>query len=114
MEQLAPAEVFRLTNLGAVTAVRTSLAGIYWGMSIVNNQAAVIFVQLFDIATAGAVTLGTTVPTYEFSVAASTSVVAPLPAGGLRFRNGIQAASTTTEGGATPSASGVQVFVLLT
>lgn len=113
MEQLAPNEPLALRDLGAVASVRSSIALVLNGLSIVNAQAAVIFVQLFDVATAGAVTLGTTVPTYEFSVPASTSVVVPLPQGGIKFRNGLQAASSTAEKGATPSAAGVQVFFLV-
>ena len=108
MEQLAPAFLARSTDLGAkatVTIGETTLMG----LSIVNNQAAVIFVQLFNALVAN-VTLGTTVPDYEFSVAASTSVVVALPACGIRFGLGITAGSTTTEKGATPSAAGVQVF----
>lgn len=112
MEQLVPAEPTRLANLGTVAAVRSSAPGILTGMSIINNQAAAIFVQIFDVATAGAVTLGTTVPTFEINVPASTSLIPALAAGGMRFRNGLQFASSTTEGGATPSAAGVFVFVL--
>jgi hypothetical protein len=111
MEQLAPAGLARSTDLGAKATVvigGTNLMGI----SIVNNQAAVIFVQVFNALIAN-VTLGTTVPDYEFSVAASTSVVVPLPACGIRFGAGITAGSTTTEKGATPSAAGVQVFWLV-
>ena len=113
MEQLTPAEKFRLTNLGAVAGVRASAPAILMGLSIVNNQAAVIFVQLFDVATVGAVTLGTTVPTFEFNGAASVPLMPPLAAGGMKFRNGLQMASSTTEGGATPSAAGVFAFGLI-
>lgn len=114
MEQIAPAEPVRLANLGAVVAIRSSINGALTGLSIINNQAAAIFVQIFDVATTGAVTLGTTVPTFEFNVAASVSLVPALAAGGMRFRNGLQIASSTTEGGATPSAAGVFVFALVT
>jgi hypothetical protein len=101
MEQITPAEPVRLANLGAVVAIRSSINGALTGLSIINNQAA-------------AITLGTTVPTFEFNVAASVSLVPALAAGGMRFRNGLQIASSTTEGGATPSAVGVFVFALVT
>lgn len=114
MEQLAPADPVRLLNLGAVASVRSSAAGVLTGLSIVNNQAVIIFVQLFDAATAGAVTLGTTVPTMEFTVPVSAGFAPAFPAAGMRFRNGLQAASTTTEGGATPSAAGVVAYFLVT
>ncbi len=113
MEQLVPAEPFRLANLGAVVSVRSSAPVVLTGLSIINNQAAAIFVQLFDAATAGAVTLGTTVPTFEFNGAASVPLMPPLAAGGIKFRFGLQMASSTTEGGATPSAAGVFAFGLI-
>jgi len=114
MEQIAPAESVRLANLGAVAAVRTSVNCELLGLSILNTQAAAIFVQLFDAATAGAVTLGTTVPLLEFNVAASVPANPPFPPGGVRFRTGCQIASTTTEGGAAASAAGVFVYALVT
>ena len=114
MEQLAPAEKVVLRDLGAVVSVRSSQRVLLMGVSILNAIAAAEFIQLFDVATAGAVTLGTTVPDYEFSVAASSSIVPTLPPGGVLFRNGCQIASSTTEKGATPSGAGVQAFVLVT
>lgn len=114
MEQLAPAERINFRDLGAtVQSVKASAAAILMGVSIVNNQAAAIFVQVFDIATAGGVTLATTNPDYEFVVAANSSLVPVWPAGGVKFRNGIQVASTTTEKGLTGSAAGVQTFWLV-
>jgi hypothetical protein len=113
MEQLAPAEPVRLANLGAVAAVRNSINGTLNGLSIINNQAAAIFVQIFDVATAGAVTLGTTVPNLEFNLAANATLV-PNLGPGMRFRTGLQMASTTLEGGAVASAAGVMVFALVT
>lgn len=109
-EQLAPGEGITLRDMGAVAAVKTSQAGILTRAAVVNAQAVAGFLQLFDVATAGAVTLGTTVPNWEFGFAASVSVDVPLPIGGLKFRNGLQAASTTGEKGAAASAAGVQGF----
>lgn len=107
---LAPLEKSNLRDVGAKATLsvgKVTLAG----LSIVNNQAAVIFVQLFDALLAN-VTLGTTVPDYEFSVAASTSVVVPIATNGVLFRTGIVVGSTTTEKGATPSAAGVIIYFL--
>jgi hypothetical protein len=106
-EKLAAAFKVNLRDVGAVADVILSPVTLY-SISIVNNQAAIIFVQLFD--TVGAVTIGTTVPDWEFSVAASTSAVINLNATGLFFKTGLRAASTTTEKGATPSAAGVHLF----
>src|SRR5436309_1877376 len=97
MEQLAPCEPVALRDMGAVQAIKTSQAGIVQRIVVVNAQAVAGFLQVFDVATAGAVTLGTTNPTWEFGFAASVSVDVPLPIAGLKFRNGLQAASTTLE-----------------
>lgn len=107
-EQLAPAEHVTLRDLGAKATVqigRTALTS----LTIVNAQAVVIFVQLFDALLAN-VTLGTTVPDWEFSIAVSSSAAVPLAANGIIFHSGLVAASTTGEKGATPSAAGVQAF----
>ena len=112
MEQLSPAETVRLANLGAVAAVRTSINGTLLGLDIVNNQAIAIFVQVFDAATAGAVTLGTTVPNLEFPVAASGNVFISLGPG-FRFHAGLQLASTTLHEGSVASAAGVFAYALV-
>ena len=106
-EKLAAAFKVNVRDLTGATDVVLAPVTLY-SVSIVNNQGAAIFVQLFD--TVGAVTLGTTNPDWEFSVAASSSVSVNLNATGLFFKTGLRAASTTTEKGATPSAAGVQVF----
>jgi len=113
-ELVAPAERVNFRDLGAtVQSVRTSLPATLTGVVIVNNQAAVTFIQMFDLATAGAVTLATTNPDLELSVAANATLVAFLPGGGTKFRNGMQVAATTTEKGLTTSAAGVQAFFLV-
>lgn len=107
-EQLAPAEHVALRDLGAKATVqvgRTALTS----LTIVNAQAAVIFVQLFDALIAN-VTLGTTNPDWEFSIPASSSAAVPIAANGISFHSGVVAGSTTGEKGATPSAAGVQAF----
>jgi len=110
MEQLAPAEMLQVRDLAATKPQIVTGEGILTGIQVCNNQAAVVFIQLFD-ALAANVTLATTNPIWEFSVAASTSTYTnPLPANGLKFRIGLVAASTTTEKGLTGSAAGVQVF----
>lgn len=111
-DYLAPAErIVPLRDLGAKATVvigRTNLLG----ANVVNNQAAIIFVQLFDALLAN-VTLGTTTPDYEFQVAASSSAQLPMPVQGLVFRTGIVAGSTTTEKGAAASAAGVEPFFFI-
>lgn len=111
MEQLAPSDSVKFRDLAAtVQSVRASAAGILTSFIIVNNQAAVVFIQIFDVATAGGVTLATTNPDLEVSVAANATLPVNLSASGWKFRTGLQIASTTTEKGLTGSAAGVQVF----
>lgn len=109
MEQLAPAEKYQTRDLGAKATV-TIGSGVLSGIQVCNNQGAACFIQLFDALIAN-VTLGSTNPDWEFSVAANTSTFFnPLPAAGLKLRTGLVAGSTTAEKGGTGSAAGVQVF----
>ena len=110
MEQFAPAEKVQTRDLAAAKPQVWTGEGNLMGIQVCNNQAAVVFIQLFD-ALAASVTLATTNPDWEFSVAASTSTTFnPLPSCGIKLRVGLVAASTTTEKGLTGSAAGVQVF----
>jgi len=96
----------RLRNVGAVAAIKAS-GGTLYGVTVVNNSGAAAFIQLFDQTAA---TPGTTLPDLEFLVNNSTTVTLPLPLVGVAFSVGISVASTTSEGGATPSANGVQLY----
>jgi hypothetical protein len=78
-------------------------------VSIVNSSAATAFIQLFNNTT-GNVTLGTTTPDLEYEVAAAGSLNAQY-VDGILFSGGIAGASTTTDGGLTGSAAGVEVFL---
>jgi hypothetical protein len=72
-----------------VTAVKAS-AGNLFGMSLVNNNAAVVFVSFWNVAV-GSVTLGTTVPTCVFAIPASG--VLNLPPSALALLNSATAIS---------------------
>jgi len=110
MEQIAPATMQQTRDLAAAKPQVWTGEGTLLGIQVCNNQAAAVFIQLFD-ALAANVTLATTNPDWEFSVPASTSTTTvALPPCGLRLKNGLVAASTTTEKGLTGSAAGVQVF----
>jgi len=87
---------------GLTTTVKTvkGTAGSVVLLTCANTNASVTFVQVFDVASATSVTLGTTVP----------KLVVPVPASGvgmlsisnaIRFPNGIKAAATTTATGNT-------------
>jgi hypothetical protein len=72
-------------------------------------SAALGWLQFFDAATPGAVTLGTTTPTYSFPVApVNTPNRSIFPPEGLKFNNGLQLAWTTTINNATAPASAFQ------
>jgi len=74
------------------------------GIQLLNGNAAIVFLQLFDAAAVANVTLGTTVPNKVIKCEASVEkdvlfVKAP------RFNNGLVYAVTTTAGGSTAPAS---------
>ncbi len=101
-------------SVSSQTALTTTVtvsgaAGKFGGYMFFNPNTAVAYLQVFD--TAGAVTLGTTTPTF----------VIPIPAGGaanVEFANGIavtsgiKIAATTTATGATTVSTATTGFVL--
>lgn len=94
-------------------ATGTTVRGVpttLYGVQVINGSGATAFVQMFD-ALKGAVTLGVTLPDKEIEVALGTSATLPLPLMGTAFLTALSVFSTTTEGGATTSAPGVEVFV---
>lgn len=92
-----------------MTQVQNAAASLY-GLYAINTSAATAWIQCFDAANAGAVTLGTTSPDVEFYVLAGGQ--GPfLPLGTPQaFSSGIFCASTTAEKGSSASASGVILF----
>ena len=77
----------------------------------INTTASKGYVQLFDAATAGAVTLGTTVPFRVLTVPADDSADLLLPTEGLVFDNGVVAAATTTATGSTARTTHVRLGI---
>lgn len=101
----------KLRNLaGTVTAVKSSAPTTLFGVSVVNTTGASAYIQLFDVATAGAVTLGTTTPDLQLLVPTASSQNFLFTEPGILFSNGLQAASTTAAEGNTGSAAGVYVY----
>ena len=70
------------------------------GYNIANPNGATVFVQLFDAASAAAVTLGTTAPTLVLSIPAS-GVLDGTQASPVTFANGLVVAATTTATGSS-------------
>ncbi len=91
------------------TATVSGAAGKFGGYMFTNTNTGVAYIQVFD--TTGAVTLGTTTPTF----------VVPVPAGsganlevtnGIAMASGIKVAATTTATGSTTVSTAITGFVL--
>ena len=79
------------------------------GFTVNNPNGSEIFIQMFDAAATGDVTLGSTVCDEPIKVAANGSV-AVFQKGPISFFDlGLVIAATTTEGGSTAPASAVSV-----
>lgn len=86
-----------LTN--AVQSIKSSAAGSFYGFQFFFDNSTKAFIQLFDVATSGAVSLGSTSPTYVMVVPPyGYDKIWPVP---LAFTNGLQAALTTTATGSS-------------
>lgn len=94
------------------TTVRTvkGTGGVLGGWMVYNPNASVAYVQLFDVASATTVTLGTTVPD-AFLVIPAASAANVLDALGIGFTNGIKLAVTTTATGSTAPGAGLDLSV---
>lgn len=80
-----------LTN--TASSVVSSVAATLEDYYIYNPNASVAYVQIFDVATAGAVTVGTTTPKWSIGIPATSA--ANISRLGLACANGIQVAATT-------------------
>jgi hypothetical protein len=98
-----------LTN--TVVSVKSSAAALFGGYFISNPNASVACVQIFDVATAGGVTLGTTRPDLERCIPANTAANIEM-ANGVNMANGIQIAATTTASGSTAPGTGLDLDIL--
>lgn len=90
-------------------------AGTFGGYYISNANTSQACLQVFDAATAGAVTLGTTRPDLVFCIPAGTGNpgAANLEfVNGVNFASGIQVAWTTTASGNTAPATGSDTSIL--
>lgn len=101
------------TALTTVATVSGS-AGTFHGGSFINLNSAPAYIQIFD--TTGAVTLGTTTPTFVQPIPANSTAangagfVFDLPRG-INIVNGIKIAATTTPTGATTVPTALTGFV---
>jgi len=86
-----------LTN--TASAVVSSTAAVLNDYYVYNPNASVAYVQIYDVATAGGVTVGTTTPKWSIGIPATSG--ANITNLNLTFANGIQVAATTTATGST-------------
>ncbi len=95
----ASAAQFAETTLGStVKTVKASAGGTIYAIEVDNQQNVTpAFIKLYDAATAGAVTPGTTDPDWCFKIAGSTKG-AIIPVGGVPFTNGLQVRCVTAGG----------------
>ena len=98
-----------LAQTTTVRTVKTS-AGALKGWMIYNPNATVAYVQLFD--TAGAITLGTTAPTFVLPIPA-TSAANVLVDDGITLSQGLKLACTTTATGNTAPSTGLDLAVFV-
>ena len=101
-----------ISATGALTLIKGS-PGKLWGMFFQNNTAGIAWIQFFDAATTGAVTLGVTVPVWAAPIPASGILTIPPAALALlAFASGIVYAATSTLGGnTTESQSGTVEYL---
>lgn len=95
--------------VGTVQTVKAT-AGTIGGYFVLNSAATICYLQIFDVATATTVTLGTTVPTISLGFPAGAAGNL-LSAPGVRFNNGIKIAATTTRAGAVACGTGMDVNI---
>lgn len=95
------------------TTVQTvkGTAGEWGGYFIYNPNTSVAYVQVFDVATATTVTLGTTVPDMIFGIPASSGANIEF-ANGVNMVNGIKLACTTTATGSTAPSAGLDMTII--
>lgn len=96
---LTKKRISALTN--SATAVFSSAAHQTMLMHCGNDNASKIYIQMFDVATAGAVTLGTTPPDLSIDIEPTQSTGFTLSLVGVQWANGLQVAATTTATGST-------------
>lgn len=86
--------------------------GNIYGFYIENNSASEIYIQFFDAASAGAVTLGTTVPDFTFRIPASGAFGKDSNDSPLKFmaKGCVVAVTSTRTGNGAPAADATSQF----
>lgn len=103
------ASTFGKAVTNAAQAVKAA-AGKVYAILVGNNNAAISYLQLFDLAT-GNVNLGVTVPLASILIPANSSTVIPIIPG-MQFNTAISCAGTTTRGGNTAPGTALDVNII--
>ena len=101
--------VFKAAVKDTVTSIKTKPGAIF-NISIINYDASVRFLQVFDVASTS-VTLGTTTPVYVLGVASSGVATAEIDSG-IYCGTAISIAVTTTSTGSTGATTGADVSIV--
>jgi len=100
--EVKPTAIINLAGLASIKATR----GHVTSAVIINPNNSLAYLQLFDVSSLSAITLGTTIPNAVIPLTASGAgnatglTVAQIDSGWF-FANGIMAACTTTSNGST-------------
>lgn len=97
-------------SIGNTAAAVKAGAGQVYGYDIHNPNAAIVYVQFFNVAS-GSVTVGTTAPLYSVGVPANGRAAVEFPMG-IAHSTAIAVAATTARAGGSAPASTVDVNVL--
>jgi hypothetical protein len=96
-----------MTGVGGVAAGQLTISYI----NATNPNTTLAYVQFFDAATAGAVTVGTTAPAFFVGVPAFGGGVDTPQLVPYQFRKGIVVAATTTPTGSTAPGSAIPLQI---
>jgi len=92
-----------------VTAQSTPPTVLYF--NVANANTSIVYIQFFNAAAAGSVTLGTTAPTFWIAVPATNGVIDTPFVNGFTFSSGIVVAATTTPTGSTAPSTAVPITI---
>ena len=109
-----------LTNTAVLLVANTTqwgpTGGPYINLSyynLANPNSSLAYVQFFDSATSGAVTVGTTTPAFWIAVPANGGCIDTSTLIDYQFKAGIVVASTTTPTGSTANSSATPITIFI-
>ena len=90
-----------LNGLTSTVTLVTGSGGVLGTVYCYNANGSVAYLQIFDVATAAGVTVGTTVPKLSLGIPSALASGTGPTSVGIEFVNGIQVASTTSATGSS-------------